>query len=358
MLVSSYSHLWDRSPRDSRGNLVLQANNWDLYMLSRRWSQNRTTPSLPWAYPGTIVTESNPSIQRAIAVAESDLRGDLVRRIKNKEMGSLGVSIATAGQSIQMLRKSGDTLAHIFLSAERIYRSVRGRRRLMRIRRLIQRGHQPTAGLVLEGFFGWAPLLEDVRAVAATVSNPWPNKGWVSVKKRWACNGILIAEGTLLSVDRWSATGHSTYATSVRVSNPNLWLGNKLGLLNLPGIAWDLVPWSFLVNMVSNMGQVMGSLSDLAGVSLSDSSLTRGLQLTSSFDSNGSNQHGHTNATATTAVKRRTRRVGAPVPPVVPYLRFPEWNIGLAAIAGALMVQNCQSLSSFLGLGSFMPRRL
>ena len=124
---------------------------------------------------------------------------------------------------------------------------------------------------------------------------------------------------------------------------------DKLGLLNLPGIAWDLVPWSFLVNMVSNMGQCMGSLTDFAGLTLEDTSATHGLWATERCLVSYSWTNGRAaSASGTLDHKYRSRNVPANPPAVTPYFRFPEWNVGAAAITGALLVQQIHRLDAFL----------
>lgn len=152
---------------------------------------------------------------------------------------------------------------------------------------------------------------------------------------------------------RFHADGTVTFSAGVVVTNPNLWLGNKLGLINPLSVAWDLVPWSFVANMFVNIGQLLGSLTDLAGLSLRDDSLT--------YSSNGTRTYMSrrqvgpfpgdpspptiTSATGTRSERLRSRSVGMGAPPIVPYVRFPEWNVGTAAILGSLLIQRTNSIS-------------
>lgn len=347
--VSSYN-----SPRVN-GKLRLRANPFTLSKTNANATNWNSDPKLfPWALPDAPGGLSHPYVLRAIEKGESDLRGRLARSIKNKEVGSLGVSIASAGQSISMLRTSGTSLVKVLGGVNSFYESIRGQRRLRRLRQLVDQGAVPTAGLVLEGFFGWFPLFEDFSNACKTLSNPWP-KAWASVKVFGQC-GEPFTKRVIpyyTTIGGWNATFRLTYATGVSVSNPNLWLGNKLGLINPFAVAWDLVPWSFAVNMISNMGQVMGSLSDFAGLSLTDSSYTKRLEL---------KQHGLSLLTTPVRGKRsgaqlersillHTRILEAPVPNVTPYLRFPQWGVGTASIVGALLVQQTDRLTRTLQKG-------
>lgn len=346
----SVFHDSSRSPRVN-GKLQLRANPWSLNVTSRSCTNWHSGGPAPYVYPSFNATTNDPVIQRARAVAESDLRGALARKIKNKEVGALGVSIATSRQSIEMMRGSAGSLTSIFSAAEQFYRTTRGKKRAKRFRRLIARGAEPTAGMVLAGFFGWAPLFEDFRQAMKTIANPWPNSSYVSAKRKWDVGSFssftVSPTGFEKRSSTWTAMGHSAYSCGVSVSNPHLWVANKLGLVNLAGIAWDLVPWSFLVNMVSNMGQVMGSLTDFVGLTLTNTSMTTALTMSESAAVlyTDPRPKASSGGSGTTSIKIRGRLTQVVPPSVTPYFRFPEWQVGTAAIVGALLVQQTGRLT-------------
>lgn len=95
------------------------------------------------------------------------------------------------------------------------------------------------------------------------------------------------------------------------------------------------------------MGQVMGSLTDFAGLTLVDTSMTTALTLSESSSvlyrdpRPGASAGGH--GVVTTKVRGRLTQVAPPS--VVPYFRFPEWRVGTAAIVGALLVQQAGRLT-------------
>lgn len=343
----NFSHSWSHSPRVN-GTLKLRANPWNLSKSELAYSVYRTDATIAMLGPYLPVYLSDSRIQRAQAIASAEVRASFLRAARNKDpKGGLGVSIATAGQSIAMLRSSSGTLANIFGAAALFYTTTtKGRRKAKRLRRLISKGAEPTAGLVLEGFFGWGSLLSDFQAAAAVLANPWP-PGWVSVKKRWSVSGSWnskLSPPVGDAIGSWSATGHVTYAAGIRIDNPNLWLANRLGLLNPFVVAWDLVPWSFLVNMVTNMGEVLGSLTDLAGITLTDGSMTTRTDLNQSGQQTLRSGGKFSVCSAKSKIYHRTRAL-AGLPTVTPYLRLPSWGVGTAAIAGSLLVQNTSRLT-------------
>lgn len=58
------------------------------------------------------------------------------------------------------------------------------------------------------------------------------------------------------------------HLADIHVSNPNLWVANQMGLVNPGSWLWEAIPFSFVVDWFTNVGQVIASLSDLAGLSL------------------------------------------------------------------------------------------
>lgn len=346
----------ESSPRVN-GVLRFRANPFSLHTVITNATNHRGPGPAPSVYCNFVGTTNDPVISRARAIAQSDLRGQLARKVKNKNVGALGVSIASAGQSIEMMRNSSRRLIGVFEAAERFYRTTTGRKRLRRFRRLINRGAQPTAGMVLEGFFGWAPALEDFASAAKTLADPWPPSSWLSSGKEWQVSKQYLTKEDgpwQMSATTWSANGRESYSCNVSVTNPHLWVGNKLGLINPFSVAWDLVPWSFLVNMVSNMGQVMQSLTDFAGLSLSDTSMTYSIFMTEDAATNYRDPRpgAFSSASGNRWTKVRGREVGVNPPEVTPYLRFPEWNVGTAAILGSLVIQKAGMLGKVLGLNA------
>lgn len=123
----------------------------------------------------------------------------------------------------------------------------------------------------LELTFGWMPLIQDcynavdvlqtefptlpVRgssrlAYASTADNGW---GW----KRNASRNVqcrLVAD--------------------LVVTNPNLLLANQLGLLNPAAVAWDVIPFSFVVDWFLPVGKFISTFNDQAGISLRNSCTT------------------------------------------------------------------------------------
>ena len=55
------------------------------------------------------------------------------------------------------------------------------------------------------------------------------------------------------------------------VSNPNLFLANQLGFVNAGVVAWDVVPFSFVLDWFVNVGQFLAAFTDFWGLTISNS---------------------------------------------------------------------------------------
>lgn len=118
----------------------------------------------------------------------------------------------------------------------------------------------------LEYHFGWEPLIQDIGAAINTLQNPIPPKrikGTGGYKSR-----------TLVDTGAFGSKGYRVYdarcrmQSDVLVTNPNLHLASQLGFVNPLAVAWELVPFSFVVDWFVNIGQCLASFTDFAGVQL------------------------------------------------------------------------------------------
>lgn len=58
------------------------------------------------------------------------------------------------------------------------------------------------------------------------------------------------------------------------LENKNLFLANRLGLVNPAAVAWELVPFSFVVDWFTNFGGYLDGFTDLVGLSYTDAYTT------------------------------------------------------------------------------------
>jgi hypothetical protein len=126
----------------------------------------------------------------------------------------------------------------------------------------------------LEWAFGWKPMMQDMYNACLILSKdirPRTVRGRAKKRHTW-------------QRQVWNGFGNNTFENvgdasvqhiaDIRVSNPNLALANHLGLVNPGSIAWELVPWSFVVDWFGNVGQVIASFTDFLGLEIEQPATT------------------------------------------------------------------------------------
>lgn len=126
------------------------------------------------------------------------------------------------------------------------------------------------SGLWLEYWMGWAPTIGDISNSIEALTEVIP-----AVKIRAGSSVPLDAaarqsSGSSIATTNISGKGTVWINGLVSVTNPNLHLAQKLGLINVAKTVWETVRMSFLVDWFTNVGQVLGQFTDWLGLQLTD----------------------------------------------------------------------------------------
>lgn len=361
------SYAWNHSPRGQDGKLILKANP-----VSHTKVRGRTT-----AWKLTTVKHDRraiygitdlyghpagkePSLEKA-AINRS--YGMLVKQLRG-ETAALGITLASWKQSLAMIvlrstaiRKFARKCEKKATRQQRVSRRQRRRqlqaaiRRERRIREAQSRQSAflpvDSANLFLEGMFGWLPLVSDIYQAIKVMTDDVPG-GWISgvateQKKINVHEGYYPPNGSLLSFEG-TLKFRVKQTCMVRVTNPNVWLANKLGVINPALVAWDLVPWSFVVNWFANIPQVLGSITDFAGVTISDASTTRKWEVSQGWTARSLPGYDQIMETSSRQSVIKHRQLGLMLPSL--QMRVPKVDMGLALISVSLMIQQINRLKS------------
>lgn len=119
----------------------------------------------------------------------------------------------------------------------------------------------------LEYHFGWKPLIQDIFNAVQTLTG---KIGWgkfsASVSNR-------VVESTF-PLYYWSSSliGRVVVKTGARFTlvNPNAFLRERAGLNNPASWLWEAIPFSFLVDWVTNVSQCLSAMTDYTGLSIDD----------------------------------------------------------------------------------------
>lgn len=201
------------------------------------------------------------------------------------EAAALGVDFAERRQSIDMivkrttqligftrsLRKGDFRTAGRYLGVDHTPKRVRPGKQL--------------ANNWLEYHFGWEPLIKDIHQAVEVLQGGVPParvKGKAARSKTVESHTSGIGSGTI-----WYWTHQVCCGAEVSVSNPNLWLANQMGLINPAVVAWELVPFSFVVDWFVPVGNFLSSFTTTAGLNVQRQFTTHKVTVIDLFHTDG-----------------------------------------------------------------------
>lgn len=271
------------------------------------------------------------------------LRGKLY-----KGSASLGITMAKWKQSREMIVTRYRQMS---LQSDRFEESARRLIDLIRIdknHRRVQLNTKKLGSQYLELVFGWKPFLSDIHAACATVIDTEPQTRRVTARAKTYWYSEMGSTGSTTIRGVLSGPIRVTRSATCQVSNPNTWLRERAGLNNPAAVAWDAVPWSFVVNMFVNTGTLVNSITDFAGLSFPSSSITRHFDLTFRLVVLVPGSHGLHQGIGDYRQEFKERALnGVERPPLV--LKIPGVNWELAGIAASLFFQKFRRLDSLMG---------
>lgn len=332
-LLKKLDRVWTNSARNSKGQLILRDHNfYEVNAVVTAQGGTDNTGSCPGAETWLVYGGPYPT-NRAYASLMSKLRnGD----------ASLGVTLASMNQSMSMIVNRFNDVNDIMGRALRLQN--RGRTRV-RGGSLAKR----RASDVLEVEFGWKPFIDDIANSLKVIADSGVTVDRIKRVSGSAQFPIQFETTTAPGLEprvthSYSGKGHVKYNASYEVTNPNLWLANRLGLLNPIQVAWDRVPWSWVVNMFVNANQLIESVSDTFGLTIISGMETYSYSVLRESHEDwlkppwqGYSYYSNTN------IKHVTRNLRYDFKPQLEF-RLPNFNAELGVIASALAVQRSSRL--------------
>lgn len=205
------------------------------------------------AKSGVMSFESHPLWYR------ESLKTKAYEKFRDKllEFSMVAVNYAERRQAVNALAQRLDGAAMLLSNIRR--------RRWKAIARSAKRNGKNWNKTFLEFHFGWIPLVNDVYNATEAILKP-PTSQYLrasstSTRKVTLVNGYYRNER--------STTDSCVIRGRVEILNSNLVLLNQLGLLNPASIAWELVPFSFVLDWFANINTVLSQFSDFAGIDTS-----------------------------------------------------------------------------------------
>jgi len=133
----------------------------------------------------------------------------------------------------------------------------------------LRRKAEAFADNFIEYSFGWAPLVGDIStALDVLIRGPLP----IKISASGSDSRLWWKHREEGPYSREFDTAYYSVRVYLRaqlvLQNPDLLLANQLGLVNPVATAWELVPFSFLVDHLTSVGAYLSSATDFVGVEL------------------------------------------------------------------------------------------
>lgn len=224
------------------------------------------------SYWGTSLSANSAAIGGIPDEIYQDLLSKAYDKLKDKAFNAaqLSVSLAEMAQTTRSLRQRALQLSAFilalrqrkFLVAANILTMPEPPKKVGRIKSV--------AGQFLEFHLGWEQLIKDIGNSVDVLQQPIKN---TSASAQALDQGYT--EQSNWPPGPWSVGWQRTYKQVVvkvgaefAVDNPNLFLANSMGFVNPLSVAWELVPFSFVLDWFINVGQVISSYTDFLGLSV------------------------------------------------------------------------------------------
>lgn len=216
------------------------------------------------------ISPDHPEVQTKIVQATNKAYSDFVSQVSLAQAG-LGETFAQYPQAVQMIAERVTTLAKTAALIRRRRFKLAWQTLGLKPPQGWRAKSKTFGGLWLEYHFGWEPLVKDIYNSASFLSASY---GLPVVKGRASIKQDIVFDTTSGTSDRIHQRGvhhlevHAHIQAQLRVTNSNLFLASRLGLINPVSVAWEIVPFSFVVDWFANVGQFIEQFSQFQGCKL------------------------------------------------------------------------------------------
>lgn len=211
--------------------------------------------------------------------SESEMASLLRRRVLDTKV-NLAVLIGESRQTVSMVLETASTLARAYSQVRRgnLVRAAD----ILKVRPIKNTGKGPASNW-LAYHYGWVPLLSDVRGSAEhlarrVMATPFTQRVNVTRQKvDYFSSGGYSVNGSVGFPTDASASISGTITTSSRATvvfqteNDKLREMSQLGFMNPALVAWELVPFSFVVDWFLPIGNFLEQFNAFTGLTIQKS---------------------------------------------------------------------------------------
>lgn len=252
---------------------------------------------------GAGVTLANEQGPNALSNSMNEIFGSAGRAAANKAYNKFKGDVYDQASNLTNLRERAKTYEMLAEPLGKLYRGAkalrsgdlngflkefgvsrlpkhRKRKSLSKksLKKAMKKSNEKFSELWLAYWMGWAPTIGDLCTTMETLGKPVPPET-IRAGGRASDSGQYKASGSYAGITSYEFTHNVWYTGQIKITNYNVFEQEKQGLFNIPKTLWETVPMSFLVDWFLNVGQVLGQMTDFAGLQftrLCKSSLVKG----------------------------------------------------------------------------------
>ena len=306
------------------------------------------TRDLPWPAEWSTWDLLSSEIGGYSLIENSEARNESI----TKAMNNLGDQRVQVGNALAESRKTIDMISNTSIRLLNSYRAVRRKdvagalsalklnpRNRQRMKEMLT--GKTSSDLLLSVKYGWVPLMSDLYNgygyIIDSEDTPLFIEAQGSAKRRYetrSSSGREFHRDCTVEQSSWTTV-------KAMVDKPLLREANRLGLTNPLGIAWELTPYSFLIDWMVPVGDVLQAYSDTTGLTFVDAWTSSKNEASVIITPQGSYMNGsyeYTNeGTGTVRYFSNYRSPYGGFPRPRPYVRQGWWNTQRALTALALL---------------------
>lgn len=214
--------------------------------------------------PAVSANTSNRAITQALAKA-------------NRNQVEIGVALGEARESVGMVIHRAKSLMRALLLVKR----GQFNRLWAEFGAKVRVG--TGASLWLEYSFGWKPLISDLNSAVETLSRGLDKRLLVHASSLVRAPLSHPAKGSWYLVTDFEGEESAFCRLDLQVDSTRIQSMKQLGLFNPFSVAWELIPFSFLVDYVVPLGTTIEALGGTFGTTVIGKSLTKRVKHSGSF---------------------------------------------------------------------------
>lgn len=244
------------------------------------------------SHPLNQIRNEGPYVSGLTANATNKAYGRFVDKVNNQlETSQWAVGLAERRKTTKMMESRVlNSTQQIYGSAMTLAAAYRSLRRgdfgqflsILKLKKLPKRlqeraktprgrwsAPEAASALWLEYWFGWSPLVADIHSAVSILESEFPE----AVRVTASATAKSALDRAKIGYDQYLTGTFSTrvrMGATVSIVNPNLRRATLLGLTNPASVAWELIPFSFLIDWFIPVSKFLDSWSDLFGLDVKD----------------------------------------------------------------------------------------